>query len=107
MYRRGGALRPLPCRRRYAKEADQQRPRFEFWAGAQAYDRVWSVYSGTTVAPFGAIQEGGLRLRLVTGYGADTYSGHGAVGAGSQIITFNGSASFADALVGYHKQLGR
>jgi len=58
------------------------------------------------VAPFGAIQEGGLRLRLVTGYGADTYSGPRAVGAGSQIITFNGSASFADALVGYHKQLG-
>jgi hypothetical protein len=87
-------------------ESNQQRPRFEFWSGAQAYDHVWSAYSGTTMAPFGAIQEDGVRLRLVTGYGADSYSGPRAVGVGSQIIKLNGTASFADALVGYHKQLG-
>jgi hypothetical protein len=87
-------------------DSDPQRPRFEFWAGAQAYRHVWSAYSGTTVAPLGAIQEDGVRLRLVTGYGADSYSGPRAVGAGSQIIKFNGTGSFADALLGYHKQLG-
>src|SRR5262245_33439002 len=87
-------------------ESDSQRPRFEFRAGAQAYQRVWSAYSGTTVAPFGAIQEDGLRLRLATGYGADTYSGPRALGTRSQVIKFNGTTSFADALVGYHKQLG-
>jgi hypothetical protein len=81
-------------------------PRFEFWAGAQAYTHVWSVYSGTTIAPFGAVQEDGLRLRLVTGYGADSYSGPRAVGMGSQIVKFDGTTAFADALVGYHKQLG-
>src|ERR1700694_1916604 len=77
-------------------ESALQRPRFEVWAGAQAYDRVWSLYSGSTVALFGAIQEDGVRLRLVAGYGADSYSGPRAVGAGSQIIKFNGTASFAD-----------
>jgi hypothetical protein len=71
-----------------------------------AYSHVWSAYSGTTAAPFAGIQEDGVRLRLVAGYGADSYSGPRAVGAGSQIIKFNGTASFADALLGYHKQLG-
>jgi Cellulose biosynthesis protein BcsS len=58
------------------------------------------------MALFGAIQEDGVRLRLVTGYGADSYSGPRAFGAGSQVVKFNGTASFADALVGYQKQLG-
>lgn len=85
---------------------DQQRPRFEFWSGAQAHRHVWSIYSGATVAPFGAVQEDGVRLRLITGYGADRYSGPRAVGVGSKIITFEGAGSFADVLVGYHRQLG-
>ena len=52
---------------------------------------------GATVAPFGAIQEDGVRLRVVAGYGADRYSGPRAVGAGSQIVAFKGTGSFADA----------
>ena len=43
---------------------------FEFWAGAQAFKHAWSLYSGTTVAPFTSIQQDGLRLRMVGGYGA-------------------------------------
>jgi Cellulose biosynthesis protein BcsS len=86
---------------------DGSRPHFEIWSGAQAYDRIWSLYSGTTVAPFGSIQEDGLRLRLVAGYGADRYSGPRALGAGpAQDVAFKGTGSFADALVGYHRQLG-
>lgn len=87
-------------------QGDLERPRFEFWSGAQAYDHVWSLYSGTTVALFGAVQDDGVRLRLVAGYGADRYSGPRAVGAGSQIVKFEGTGSFADVLVGYHRQLG-
>lgn len=64
------------------------------------------MYSGSTVAPFGAIQEDGVRLRVVAGYGADRYSGPRAVGAGSQIVAFKGTGSFVDALIGYHEQLG-
>lgn len=85
---------------------DLQQPRFEFWSGAQAYGHVWSLYSGSTVAPLGAVQEDGVRLRLVAGYGADRYSGPRAVGAGSQIVAFKATGSFADVLVGYHQQLG-
>ena len=87
-------------------QSDLQRPRFEFWSGAQAYDHVWSIYSGTTVAPFGAIQEDGMRLRVVAGYGADRYSGPRAVGAESQIVAFEATGSFAEVLAGYHRQFG-
>jgi len=48
----------------------------------------------------------GVRLRLVGGYGADRYSGPRALGAGSHIVAFKGTGSFADALAGYHQQLG-
>jgi hypothetical protein len=79
---------------------------FEFWAGAQASQQAWSLYTGTTVAPFAAIQEDGLRLRVVGGYGAYRYAGPRAVGVGSQVVHFKGTVTFSDALVGYQKQLG-
>ncbi len=79
---------------------------FELWAGAQAFKRAWSLYSGTTVAPFAGIQEDGLRLRVVGGYGAYSYAGPRAVGVTSQTFNFKGTATFTDALVGYQKQLG-
>lgn len=64
--------------------------RFEVWSGAQVFGRVWSLYSGGMYAPFGSIREDGLRLRVVAGYG--DYG--------------SGTLSFADLLIGYHKQLG-
>jgi hypothetical protein len=81
-------------------------PHFELWSGAQAYDHVWSLYSGITVSPFGGIQEDGMRLRAVGGYGAYSYSGPRAAGPSSQIVKFHGTAPFADLLIGYHMQLG-
>ena len=83
-------------------QADAPRPHFEFWGGASAYRNVWSIYSGSTVAPFGGVQEDGARLRLTGGYGEDRYSSK--TPAGSQ--TFRGRGSFADLLLGYHAQLG-
>jgi hypothetical protein len=80
--------------------------RFEFWAGAQAFKHAWSLYTGTTVAPFGDIQGDGLRLRVVGGYGAYRYAGPRAVGVNSQVVHFKGTVSFSDVLVGYQKQLG-
>ena len=79
---------------------------FELWAGGQAFLRAWSLYTGTTAAPFAGIQEDGVRLRLVGGYGSYTYSGPRAVGVFSQTMNFKGAAAFTDALVGYQKQLG-
>jgi hypothetical protein len=80
--------------------------RFEFWAGAQAFKHAWSLYTGTTVAPFGDIQEDGLRLRVVGGYGAYRYASPRTIGVGSQTVHFKGTVAFTDALVGYQKQLG-
>jgi hypothetical protein len=68
----------------------QAAPRFEAWVGAQAFHRLWSLYSGTMFAPFGSVREDGVRLRVVGGYGDYT----------------TGTMAFADLLLGYHKQLG-
>jgi Cellulose biosynthesis protein BcsS len=79
---------------------------YEFSAGAQVATHAWSTYSGLTVAPFGSMLEDGLRLRVVGGYGAYSYSGLRPVGGGSQLFKFNGTSSFGDLLIGYHQQLG-
>jgi hypothetical protein len=78
----------------------------EFSVGAQAARQAWSVYSGATVAPFGALSEDGLRLRTTGGYGSFRYSGLRASGGGSELVKFRGISSFADLLVGYQRQLG-
>lgn len=80
--------------------------RFELWAGAQALEHAWSLYSGVTAAPFSSIQQDGMRLRVVAGYGAYSYSGRRPVGVSSETATFQGETAFGDLLVGYHKQLG-
>jgi cellulose biosynthesis protein BcsS len=79
---------------------------FELSAGGQAFDRVWSLYSGITAAPFGSIQEDGARLRFSGGYGGYRYSGPRAAGTGSQIVDFDGAVTFAEFLIGYQKQVG-
>ena len=81
---------------------DTPLPHFEFWSGATAFHDVWSIYSGSTVAPFGGIREDGFRLRLAGGYGEDRYSRQTPAGS----LVFKGSGSFADLLLGYHAQLG-
>lgn len=80
--------------------------RFEFWTGAQASKTTWSLYTGTTVAPFGDILEDGLRVRVVGGYGTYRYAGPRAVGVGSEVVHFKGTVSFSDLLAGYQRQLG-
>jgi hypothetical protein len=65
-------------------------PRVEVWSGGEAFQDVWSVYSGATVAPFGGVRDDGFRLRSVLGY-ADYDKG---------VMTFG------DLLIGYHMQLG-
>jgi len=78
----------------------------EVWSGAQAFRDAWALYSGATVAPFGAIGADGVKLRAVGGYGAYSYVGTRATAAGPETVEFKGSTTFADALVGYQKQLG-
>jgi len=70
-------------------EAAEPPPSIEVWSGGEAFRHVWSVYGGTTVAPFGGVRDDGFRLRGVLGY-AD----YG-----------KGVTAFGDLLIGYHKQL--
>jgi len=62
----------------------------EFWSGGEAFQHIWSIYTGASFAPFGSVREDGLRVRGIAGYG--DYG--------------NGTVVFADLLVGYHAQLG-
>jgi Cellulose biosynthesis protein BcsS len=65
-------------------------PHIELWSGAEAFHRIWSLYGGGMYAPFGSVREDGFRVRAVAGY--SEYA--------------RGTVSFADWLVGYHKQFG-
>ncbi|HXF55380.1 MAG TPA: cellulose biosynthesis protein BcsS [Hyphomicrobiaceae bacterium] len=76
--------------------------RLEIWAGAGGTSHAWSLYSGFTYAPFGPLAAEGWRLRIVAGYGEYHYRGGSAVGQ----ATVQGTATFADALVGYQTRLG-
>ena len=96
-----------PARSADAGSETQAVPHVEFYAGAEAFRHAWSLYSGATLAPFGSILEDGLRLRAVGGYGAYSYSGRRAFGPIAQVVDFDGEASFAELLIGYHKQMGR
>jgi len=89
-----------------AAEDGPSEQHFEYWTGAQAFDHVWSLYSGATVAPLGGIRQDGLRLRVVGGYGAYSYSGPRAVGLTSQVVKFHGTSTFGDVLAGYHHRFG-
>ena len=88
-------------------EADNQPvPHVEFYSGAEAFRQAWSLYTGATLAPFGSILEDGWRVRLAGGYGAYSYSGARAFGPTSRLVDFDGKASFAEVLIGYHQQVG-
>jgi Cellulose biosynthesis protein BcsS len=78
----------------------------ETWMGAQIAARSWSVYSGTTLAPFGSIQNDGWRLRAVGGYGQYRYDG--TVLSGNQRVAtrFEGTQGFGELLVGYQWRRG-
>jgi hypothetical protein len=85
---------------------DWQGRRLELNVGAQAFRHAWSLYSGVTAAPMGGLGEDGLRVRAVGGYGAYSYGGRRATGAGSRFAEFDGETAFAELLVGYQKQIG-
>jgi hypothetical protein len=83
----------------------------ETWAGADATEDGWLVFSGMTIAPFSHIHGEGLRLRLASGYGAYRYSGDrgvpafnavlGRVETRAEFMSFEAQTGFAEALVGY------
>jgi len=48
-------------------------PQRETWFGAEMRGDTWSVYTGTVTALFGGIDDDGLRLKTVSGYGQHSY----------------------------------
>ena len=73
-------------------------PSQEIWAGADVTSASWAVYSGMTAALFGPLHANGWRVRAGGGYGEYSYRGL------NQKI--EGEFTFADALIGYHHQVG-
>jgi Cellulose biosynthesis protein BcsS len=72
---------------------------YEVWAGADAAEDVWLLYSGATLAPFGDIHQDGLRLRFAGGYGQYRYQSFDV--QSRTLSPFDADVSFADALIGY------
>ncbi len=84
-----------------ATAADKKDPRhYEIWAGADAAEHVWLIYTGATLAPFGDMHRDGIRLRAATGYGQYRYESfdESTLTKGRE---FRATTSYADALIGY------
>lgn len=78
----------------------------ESWTGVDVTRANIAIWSGLTWSPLGAVQDDGLRLRLVAGAGRYTYDGWTLVGGLPAPAHFLGQSRFLDALAGYHIQLG-
>jgi hypothetical protein len=100
-------------------EDDPPGPRhYEVWAGADAAENVWLLYTGMTLAPFGDMNSDGLRLRFTGGYGKYSYSGkrpelnpaYTGLDDEPMILTpyktFHARVQFAEALIGYQWRWG-
>lgn len=81
-----------------ATQEDNSR-HYEVWAGADAAENVWLLYSGTTLAPFSDMHSDGPRLRFVGGYGSYTYQSFDINSLA--VSSYKANVTFADALVGY------
>jgi Cellulose biosynthesis protein BcsS len=83
-------------------------PSVENWAGYDGYRRVASLYGGATWAIGGNLRQNGLRLRLVNGGSAYSYSGYrnNAVAEDAVWTNFTGRAWFTDVLAGWQQAKG-
>jgi hypothetical protein len=83
-------------------------PPREVWAGAEAFGRVLSLYTGSTFAPFGNLRQDGLRLRAVTAMSRFKYSGlrYSAAKGDAETVAFEGQSRTSDLFIGYQWSLG-
>ncbi len=70
---------------------------------------VWSLYTGSTVSPFGNLRQDGLRLRAVTAFSRFRYSGlrYDPIKGDSVLVDFKGASRTSDIFVGYQLGLRR
>lgn len=81
-------------------------PTLEASAGADVTAHSWSVYSGLTSSIGGNLWDNGWRIRLGGGYGEYSYSSTRWSGRAVVVVPFDGTVTFADALVGYQQRWG-
>lgn len=87
-------------------------PWMEVWAGADASATSWLVYTGATVAPFGGIYDNGWRVRTVAGYGEYNYSyarekvDRRGRSKTSEHLSFDGTTTYSEGLIGYLQRFG-
>jgi hypothetical protein len=86
-----------------AGTATQFEPAREFWAGAEAFRNVLSLYVGSTQALGGNLRQDGFRLRIVTAVSRYRYAGlRYAPRVGDAVpVAFRGEARLVDLLAGY------
>lgn len=85
----------------------QHRPQhYEISAGGEAGRDAWSVHVTATTALGGDVCQPGFRLRSSAGYG--TYSYDSAQWTKKTVVLrhYQGVQAFADAMLGYHAQIG-
>jgi hypothetical protein len=87
-------------------ETSQKAPTLEASAGADVTAHSWSVYSGLTSSIGGSLWENGWRIRVGGGYGEYGYSSTRWTGSAVVVVPFDGTVTFADALIGYQQQWG-
>jgi|GEM_PF-2005619 len=76
------------------------------WMGAHITNKSWSIYSGTTIAPFGGIHSNALLFRSIAGYGGYSYVGARALGKTQRTERFHGRQAFGEVVAGYQWRLG-
>lgn len=83
-------------------------PSREIWAGVETFQSVWSIYTGSTYAPFGNLRQDGLRLRAVTAMSRFRYSGlrYDAARGDAVAVDFKGTSRTTDLYTGYQLGLG-
>ncbi len=80
--------------------------RYEVSAGGEADKDAWALYATVTTTLGGDVRQPGLRLRSTAGYGTYRYDSLQWNGARQVLRHYEGKHTFADALLGYHTQIG-
>lgn len=83
-------------------------PPREIWGGGEAFGHVWSLYTGSTYAPFGNLRQDGFRLRAVTAFSRFKYSElrYDAAKGDAVAVNFNGASKTSDLFAGYQASFG-
>lgn len=85
---------------------EPRQPTTEVSAGVDVTAHSWSAYSGITGTFGGSIRTDGWRYRITSGYGEYSYSSTRWTVASVIVVPFDGTVTFADALIGYQQTMG-